>query len=71
MHNTFKGIYIKSRPDEGGNRSGEITDITYKNITIVNSTQWPIWINLNRQYTIACSLLWPFFFYKMSCAIKY
>ena len=61
MPNTFKGIYIKSRPDEGGNRSGEITDITYKNITIVNSTQWPVWIGPQQAiYEGACSLLWPF-----------
>jgi hypothetical protein len=60
MHNTFKGIYIKSRP--GGNgTTGEITNILYENITIINATQWPIWIGPQQAiYQDSCSLFWPF-----------
>eukprot|EP00730_Choanoeca_flexa_P000983 TRINITY_DN10428_c0_g1_i1.p1 TRINITY_DN10428_c0_g1~~TRINITY_DN10428_c0_g1_i1.p1 ORF type:complete len:431 (+),score=90.49 TRINITY_DN10428_c0_g1_i1:1228-2520(+) len=57
MHNTFKGIYMKSRPEEG---TGEIRDVLYQNITIYNPTQWAIWIGPQQAgYKDACSLLWP------------
>jgi polygalacturonase len=35
MENTFKGIYMKSRPGHEGD-TGEITDILYENIEINN-----------------------------------
>ena len=61
MYNTFKGIYMKSRPEEGPNRTGEITNILYQNISIYNATQWPIWIGPQQAiYKGACSLLWPY-----------
>lgn len=42
MANTFKGIYIKSRPGDSGNplETAEISDVLYQNITILNPTQW-------------------------------
>ena len=60
MPNTFKGIYLKSRPGGGGQNTGEITNVTYQNITINNPTQWAIWIGPQQAgYKGACSLLWP------------
>jgi hypothetical protein len=57
MHDTFKGIYMKSRPGEG---TGEIRDVLYQNITMYNPTQWAIWIGPQQAgYSNACSLLWP------------
>ena len=59
MHNTFKGIYMKSRPGEHGG-TGEISDVLYQNITIYNPTQWAVWIGPQQaSYATACSLLWP------------
>ena len=60
MYNTFKGIYLKSRPGKPG-ETGEITDVTYENILINNASQWSIWIGPQQAgYKDACSLLWPF-----------
>ncbi|CAF4299247.1 unnamed protein product, partial [Adineta steineri] len=60
MFNTFKGIYLKSRPGNEGN-TGEITDILYENIRIHNASQWAIWIGPQQAaFKGACSLLWPF-----------
>ncbi len=60
MHETWKGIYIKSRPGHTG--TGEITDIFYHNITMHNPSQWPIWIGPQQAiYRGACSLTWPYF----------
>ena len=57
MHNTFKGIYLKSRPASG---TGEIRDILYQNITMYNPTQWAIWIGPQQAvFHDSCSLLWP------------
>lgn len=60
MYNTFKGIYLKSRPGQDGH-TGEITNVTYENILINNASQWAIWIGPQQAgYKDACSLLWPF-----------
>ncbi|CAF3503781.1 unnamed protein product [Rotaria sp. Silwood1] len=60
MYNTFKGIYLKSRPGQVGH-TGEITNVTYENILINNASQWSIWIGPQQAgYKDACSLLWPF-----------
>jgi hypothetical protein len=60
MYNTFKGIYLKSRPGDAGD-TGEITDVLYENILINNASQWSIWIGPQQAgYKHACSLLWPF-----------
>ncbi|CAF4413251.1 unnamed protein product, partial [Adineta steineri] len=60
MYNTFKGIYLKSRPGALGH-TGEITNVTYQNILINNASQWSIWIGPQQAgYKDACSLLWPF-----------
>jgi polygalacturonase len=37
MPNTFKGLYLKSRPHTG---TSEISNILYENITITNPSQW-------------------------------
>jgi len=61
MYNTFKGIYLKSRPGKPG-ETGEITDVLYENILIRNASQWSIWIGPQQaSYKEACSLIWPFF----------
>lgn len=60
MYNTFKGIYLKSRPGNEG-ETGEITDILYENIQIHNASQWAIWIGPQQAgFKDACSLVWPF-----------
>ena len=60
MYNTFKGIYLKSRPGKVGD-TGEISNVTYENILINNASQWAIWIGPQQAgYKDACSLLWPF-----------
>lgn len=60
MYNTFKGIYIKSRPGKI-NESAMVTNIVYDNITILNPSQWGIWIGPQQAiYDKACSLLWPY-----------
>lgn len=59
MPNTFKGIYVKSRPSIG---TAIIKDIQFTNITISNPSQWPIWIGPQQAvYNGACSLTWPYF----------
>ncbi|UJR17717.1 hypothetical protein I4U23_004615 [Adineta vaga] len=60
MYNTFKGIYLKSRPGEEGH-TGEISNILYENIQIYNASQWAIWLGPQQAaFKGACSLLWPF-----------
>ncbi|CAF3465893.1 unnamed protein product [Rotaria sp. Silwood1] len=60
MYNTFKGIYLKSRPGNEGH-TGEISDNLYENIQIYNASQWAIWIGPQQAaFKGACSLLWPF-----------
>ncbi len=60
MYNTFKGIYLKSRPGNDG-ETGEIRDILYENIQIYNASQWAIWIGPQQAgFKGACSLLLPF-----------
>merc|ERR1719469_1612590 len=62
MHNTWKGIYLKSIPgqDEKGG-TGMISNILFENITIENPTQWPIWIGPQQaSYEESCSIRWPY-----------
>jgi len=60
MVNTFKGIYLKSRPAGSPTDTGEITNILYQNITIKNASQWSLWIGPQQAiYAGACNLLWP------------
>lgn len=60
MPNSFKGLYMKSRPAPAG-YTGEITGVTYQNISLWNPTQWAIWIGPQQaSYEGACNLLWPF-----------
>ena len=61
MPNTYKGIYIKSRPSDPKPGTGEISNVLYQNITITEPEQWGIWIGPQQAiYDGACSLLWPF-----------
>ena len=62
MYNTFKGIYMKSRPGSGSNtETASISNILYENITIHNATQWSFWLGPQQaSYDGACSLFWPF-----------
>lgn len=48
MHNTFKGVYVKSRPTSPGN-TATIEDIVYENITMYNPEQWAVWIGPAQQ----------------------
>lgn len=60
MHNTYKGLYLKSRPGDE-NATGEITDVLYENIVLTQPEQWAIWIGPQQAiYSGACSLAWPF-----------
>jgi polygalacturonase len=60
MPNSYKGIYMKSRPGSPG-ETGEITRVLYENIRIESPTQWAIWIGPQQaSYSDSCSLLWPF-----------
>ena len=59
MHNTFKGIYLKSRPS--GHGTGEITNILYEDIVIEGAEQWAFWIGPQQAgYGGASSLAWPY-----------
>lgn len=45
MHNTFKGLYLKTRwNDKPVSATAGIYDVLYENITIDNPEQWAIWI---------------------------
>jgi len=60
MHNTFKGLYLKSNPSHPGT-TGEVSHILYDNITIFNASQWALWLGPQQAaYSGDCSLLWPF-----------
>jgi polygalacturonase len=61
MPNSFKGLYLKSRPESDPQATGEITDVLYENIVMNNPTQWAIWIGPQQaSYAGACNLFWPF-----------
>lgn len=58
MPNTFKGVYIKSRPGTG---TSEISNILYENIRITNPNNWAIWIGPQQAiYDNSCAIVWPF-----------
>ena len=66
MHNTVKGIYMKTRwSDEAppGEDVVGITDILYQNITMYEPSQFAIWIGPAQQSEAGshCSLIWPHF----------
>ncbi len=66
MHQTVKGIYMKTRWRDGpppGEDIAGITDILYQNITIYEPSQFAIWIGPAQQSEsgTTCSLLWPHF----------
>lgn len=60
MVNSFKGIYLKSRHSAPSTRA-VLADILYENITMLQPSQWAIWIGPAQQADSgdACSLLWP------------
>lgn len=58
MHDTYKGIYLKSNPTHG---TGEVSNILYENIRIYNAEQWAFWLGPQQAvYPGVCSLLWPY-----------
>ena len=66
MHNTVKGIYMKTRwSDEAppGENVVGITDILYQNITMYEPSQFAVWIGPAQQSEAGshCSLIWPHF----------
>ena len=69
MKNTFKGLYLKSRPGQDAG-TGEIRDVLYENIVIDNPTQWAVWIGPQQAvYDGACSLLWPYVNLDKGCPV--
>lgn len=70
MDKTVKGIYLKTRWEDGRDPIGEaasISDILYENIVINEAQQYPIWIGPAQQTGNPCSLLWP---YAKSCKMS-
>ncbi|GMI07021.1 hypothetical protein TrVE_jg287 [Triparma verrucosa] len=69
LHRSYKGIFLKFRDGANNqNNPGIIEDVLYKNITIFESVQWPIWIGPAQQAISSnpcnpspCSLCWPSF----------
>ena len=67
MPGTGKGVYIKSNPTCGDNKTAEITDILYEDIDIHKPLWWPIWIGPQQQQEPGsalgrkCALQYPFF----------
>jgi hypothetical protein len=70
LHKPLKGIYLKFASRNRGylenNMTALVEDIHYENITIMEPTQWPIWIgpaqqadNRNPCHPNPCSLCWP------------
>lgn len=61
MKESVKGIYMKTRWNDAGPIGSEasITNILYENITIINPSQFAIWIGPAQQSGQPCSLLWP------------
>ena len=67
MPNTDKGIYIKFNRGANKKDGGSITNIIYNNITIINPSEYAIWIGPAQQTdgpnicnANPCSLCWPF-----------
>jgi len=70
MYKTVKGIYMKTRYEDGREPIGDeasISDITYENIVITEPQQFAIWIGPAQQTGNPCSLLWP---YAKSCIMS-
>lgn len=60
LPNTFKGIYMKTRWEDGPSTgSASISDILFENITIYNPEQWAIWMGPAQQTGQPCPLYWP------------
>jgi len=61
MPRTFKGIYMKTRWNDGAPIGDEasITDVFYYNITMDRPQQYPIWIGPAQQTGQPCNLAWP------------
>ena len=66
MNNTVKGIYIKFNGAANFEPGGSISNILYENITIINPSQYGIWIGPAQQadsrficHPNPCSLCWP------------
>ena len=63
MYKTWKGIYMKSAPGDLSQKqkTGQITNILYQNITMIEPSQYSIWLGPQQAiYHHQCSLLWPY-----------
>lgn len=68
MPNTYKGIYMKFNGAANTDYGGSISNILYKNITIISPSEYAIWIGPAQQadsrficHANPCSLCWPMF----------
>ena len=68
MPNTIKGIYMKFNGAANDAYGGRISNILYKNITILSPSDYAIWIGPAQQadarficHANPCSLCWPMF----------
>eukprot|EP01059_Diplonema_ambulator_P035648 TRINITY_DN8493_c0_g1_i1.p1 TRINITY_DN8493_c0_g1~~TRINITY_DN8493_c0_g1_i1.p1 ORF type:complete len:453 (+),score=154.26 TRINITY_DN8493_c0_g1_i1:39-1361(+) len=64
MPGTAKGIYVKSNPTCGGNKTAIIQDVLYENIEITDPLWWPIWIGPQQQHEPGSKL-------GRKCALSY
>lgn len=66
LYKSYKGIYMKFRPDTWRTTPGLIEDVLFENITMIEPEQWGIWIGPAQQSISGnpckaspCSLCWP------------
>jgi hypothetical protein len=62
MIRSFKGIYMKTRWNDGPPADmdvASISDVTYENITMIDPEQYGIWIGPAQQTGQPCDLTWP------------
>jgi len=49
LHKSFKGIYLKFREPDPGDRPGLVRDVLFENITMEEPQQWGLWIGPAQQ----------------------
>ena len=71
MHSTVKGLYLKARWLQDGERA-TIEDVLYENISIHRPEQWAIWVGPAQQADSShvCSLAWPAASPEAKCPIS-
>lgn len=73
LPNTVKGIYLKTRWDDGSRKHAgfaRITNVVYENIIIDRPQQHAIWIGPAQQVGQHCSFLWPQLSPLVSCPMS-